>query len=167
MDKSNILCLQDSDNAFSEAVWADYYLAQDKISEEDTAYVIKGYAGSLQTKGVFICPEKSEDVASVPVTGSTYLILHESPPYLSWGEHTRCIENKPEEYFANREWEYEMTYGDVNHIEFSVEQILIPKARLKWVDFCESLFPKHREHTPEERKAYSNFINSYFEEIEI
>ncbi len=29
------------------------------------------------------------------------------------------------------------------------------------------LFPGYREHTVEERKCYSNFIDSFFEEVEI
>lgn len=37
----------------------------------------------------------------------------------------------------------------------------------QWLEFCESLFPKCREHTAEERDAYSEFIDSFFEEIEI
>lgn len=40
-------------------------------------------------------------------------------------------------------------------------------AELRWVAFSKSLFPRLREHTPEEAKAYSEFIDFYFEEIEV
>jgi len=34
-------------------------------------------------------------------------------------------------------------------------------------DGLDTLFPGHREHSPEERQAYSDFIESFFEEIVI
>lgn len=37
----------------------------------------------------------------------------------------------------------------------------------KWLEFCKTLFPRYREHTAQEREAYSEFIDSFFEEIEI
>ena len=49
----------------------------------------------------------------------------------------------------------------------SEETIFLLPAAISWLDFCKRLFPFSREHTPEERKAYSEFIESYFEEISI
>ena len=40
-------------------------------------------------------------------------------------------------------------------------------TKSNWLRFCESLFPKQRHHTSEEREAYKNFIDSYFDEIQI
>ena len=37
----------------------------------------------------------------------------------------------------------------------------------KWLQFCSGLFPNYRQATCDERDAYSEFIDSFFEEVEI
>lgn len=64
----------------------------------------------------------------------------------------------------------EISFGDASNgdrfeVEFEVPSY--QKTELQWVEFCRSLFPGHREHTSEERQAYSDFIDSFFEEVEL
>ncbi len=60
--------------------------------------------------------------------------------------------------------------GDASNVDRFEVELEVPshqKTELQWVEFCQSLFPGHREHNPEERQAYSDFIDSFFEEVEI
>jgi len=53
-------------------------------------------------------------------------------------------------------------------VNMNTEAVLATTSHdFKWFNFSQSLFPSQREHTLEERKAYSNFIESFFEEIDI
>jgi hypothetical protein len=57
--------------------------------------------------------------------------------------------------------------SNADRFEFKLEIPSHQTTEVQWVEFCQSLFPGCREHTPEERKAYSDFIDSFFEEVEI
>ena len=57
--------------------------------------------------------------------------------------------------------------SNADRFEVSLEVPFHQQTELQWVEFCKSLFPGHREHTPEERRAYSDFIDLFFEEVEI
>ncbi|MFO7984536.1 MAG: hypothetical protein R6U38_01620 [Desulfatiglandaceae bacterium] len=68
----------------------------------------------------------------------------------SWASINRSPDTEIEEGFV-----YEIDYGVKSRVQS--EQL-----RTGWFEFCESLFPGYREHTVEERKAYSDFIDSFF-----
>jgi hypothetical protein len=63
-----------------------------------------------------------------------------------------------------------ISLGDASNTDrFEVElEVLSPQqSELQWVEFCRGLFPGYRDHTIEERQAYSDFIDSFFEEVEL
>lgn len=64
----------------------------------------------------------------------------------------------------------EISLGDATNVDRFEVELEVPsfqKTELQWVDFCQSLFPDQRDHTLEERQAYSDFIDSFFEEVEL
>jgi len=54
--------------------------------------------------------------------------------------------------------------GDRNFLRLEIETAPL---EFDWLSFCGNLFPETRGYTEEERKAYLNFISSFFETIEI
>ena len=63
-----------------------------------------------------------------------------------------------------------ISLGDASNVDRFEVEFEIPSyqtTELQWVGFCRSLFPGYREHTPKERQAYSDFIDSFFEEVEL
>ena len=54
--------------------------------------------------------------------------------------------------------------GNRNFLRLEIETAPL---EFDWLSFCGNLFPETRGYTEEERKVYLNFINSFFETIEI
>lgn len=111
------------------------------------------------------CDLRSEDLetSASPATVTIKLEPYIYSDYLNipnWLSPSIVLNSEAADTGVEKAFTYTLDYGDAvflrsEHLEST------------WFKFCESLFPGYREHTVEERKAYSDFIDSFFEEIEI
>jgi len=51
-------------------------------------------------------------------------------------------------------------------MKVNLTKLLEAPEKVRWIKFCRSLFPGYRGHAPEESQAYSDFIDSFFEEVD-
>jgi len=111
------------------------------------------FLGPALLKKCIAEPETEKDITSPSTSISsfcTYLLRYNEVPPVSVYSVGYSVPERFE--------------GDRNFLQLEIETAPL---EFDWLSFCGNLFPETREYTEEERKAYLNFISSFFETIEI
>ncbi len=128
----------------------NYQIAEDEPERYHDFFVAKEFIVKKCVEVGQVSQQDSTPTGTLISSFCTFLLRYQSVP--------------PNKISVFGELSKEPFSADTNIVQVKVET---SPAKVGWLGFCESLFPGARGYTKEESEAYSGFINSFFEIVEI